>query len=201
MRSAKWWLAIALFLLVLAPWVVRAQGQGAPDRAAAESWLADDPDDAMMDDDMGLAPPAPGGGEFGPGGGGMRGQQRWGMMGRGGPGMRGGAGMRRRLEDLDLTDAQRKKLAEIRDTHARTAINQRASVELASLDLRKLMRADKPDVGAIERQIDKVSSLRAALTKNRVTGMLEARALLTPEQLEKLRSPRGSRERPESNEH
>ena len=200
MRSAKWWLAIALFLLVLAPWVVRAQGEGAPDRAAAESWLADDPEDAMMGDDMGLAPPGPmgGGGEMGPGG--MRGQQRWDMMGRRGPGMRGGFGMQRRIEDLDLTEAQRKKLAEIRDTHAKTAINQRASVELAALDLRKLMRADKPDVGAVERQIDKIASLRAALAKNRVSGMLEARALLTPEQLEKLRSPRGSRERPESNE-
>ena len=198
MRSAKWWLAIALFLLVLAPWVVRAQGESAPDRAAAESWLADDPDDAMMDDDMGLAPPGPmGGGEMGPGG--MRGQQRWGMMGHRGPGMRGEFAMRRRLEDLDLTDGQRKKLAEIRDTHAKTAINQRASVELASLDLRKLMRADKPDVGAVERQIDKIASLRAALAKNRVTGLLEARALLTPEQLEKLRSPRG-RPSPESNE-
>ena len=200
MRSAKWWLAIALFLLVLAPWVVRAQGESAPDRAAAESWLADDPDDGVMDDDMGLAPPGPmgGGGEMGAGG--MRGQERWGMIGRRGPGMRGEFAMRRRLEDLDLTDTQRKKLAEIRDTHAKTAINQRASVELAALDLRKLMRADKPDVGAVERQIDKVASLRAALTKNRVTGMLEARALLTPEQLEKLRSPRGSRQGPEPNE-
>ena len=75
-----------------------------------------------------------------------------------------------------------------------------ASVQLAALDLRKMMRADKPDVGTIERQIDKVASLRAALTKNRVTGMLEARALLTPEQLEKLRSPHGSRTAPEPSE-
>ena len=200
MRSAKWWLAIALFLLILAPWVARAQNEGAPGPPPVESWLADDPDDAAMDDDMGLAAPGPpmGGGEFGPGG--MRGE-RWGMMARRGPGMRGGFGMRRmRIEDLDLTDAQRKKLADIRDSHAKTAINQRASVQLAALDLRKMMRADKPDVGAVERQIDKIASLRAALTKNRVTGMLEARALLTPEQLEKLRSPRGSRSAPEPNE-
>jgi Spy/CpxP family protein refolding chaperone len=144
-----------------------------------------------MDDDMGLA--APGsmeGGEFGPGG--MRGQQHWGMSRRG-PGMRGFAMRRSRIEDLDLTDAQRKKLADIRDQHAKTGINQRASVQLASLELRKLMRADKPDVGAVERQIDKIASLRSALTKNRMTGMLEARALLTPEQMEKLRSPRGPR--------
>jgi Spy/CpxP family protein refolding chaperone len=111
--------------------------------------------------------------------------------------MRGFAMRRGRIEDLDLTEAQRKKLADIRDQHAKTAINQRASVELAALELRKLMRADKPDVGAVERQIDKIASLRATLTKNRVTGMLEARALLTPEQLEKLRSPRGRPESPE----
>jgi Spy/CpxP family protein refolding chaperone len=101
--------------------------------------------------------------------------------------------MRRRLEALDLSETQRKKLADIRDQHAKAAINGRASMQLAQLDLRKLLRADKPDVGAVERQIDKIASLRATLDKNRVTGMLDARAVLTPEQLEKLRSPRGRR--------
>jgi len=196
MKSAKWWMALALFALILAPSVVRAQSEGVPD-PAVESWLADDPGDPGTDDDMGRAGPGSmEGGEFGPGG--MRSQQHWGMMARRGAGMRGFAMRRGRIEGLDLTEAQRKKLADIRDQHAKTAINQRASVELAALELRKLMRADKPDVGAVERQIDKIASLRATLTKNRVTGMLEARALLTPEQLEKLRSPHGSR--PESNE-
>jgi len=176
--------------------VARAQGEGVPG-PPVESWLADDADGLAMDDDMELAAPGSmGGGEYGPGG--MRGPQGWGMARRA-PGMGRGFAMRRsRIEDLDLTDAQRKKLADIRDQHAKTAINQRANVQLAALELRKMMRADKPDVGAVERQIDKIASLRAALTKNRVTGMLEARALLTPEQLEKLRSPRAHREAPES---
>src|SRR5262249_22793987 len=158
---------------ILIPWIVRAQseGVGVPD-PAVESWLADDADDQGMDDDMGLGAPGPmGGGEVAPGG--MRGQERWGMMERRAPGIGRGFAMRRsRIEDLDLTETQRKKLAEIRDQHAKSAINQRASVQLAALELRKMMRADKPDVGAIERQIDKIASLRAALSKNRVTGMI-----------------------------
>ena len=99
------------------------------------------------------------GGEFGPGG--MRGQQHWGMSRRG-PGMRGFAMRRSRIEDLDLTDAQRKKLADIRDQHAKTGINQRASVQLASLELRKLMRAGQARRrrgGASDRQ-DRIAARR-----------------------------------------
>ena len=190
MKSPKWWMGIALFALLVMPPVARAQDESIPG-PPAESWLAAD-DDPGMDDDMGLAGP---GSEGSPG---MRGPGRSGWsMGRGrGPGMEGFA-MRRRLEDLDLSETQRKKLADIRDQHAKSAINGRANMQLAQLDLRKLLRADKPDIGAVERQIDKVSALRATLEKNRVTGMLEARALLTPEQLEKLRSPRGRRPAPD----
>ena len=123
---------------------------------------------------------------------GQRGPDRaW--MGPGGPGMRGPGmerGMRRAnlLRDLDLSKEQRDKIADLRDKQQRSAIRSQADLQVARLDLRRLMRADKPDRAAINRQIDRVTELRSELEKSRVGMMLDMRSVLTPEQLEKVRS-------------
>ena len=113
-----------------------------------------------------------------------------------GPGMRRGAmmhrGMRPRMmmgafARLDLTDAQKKQLAEVHEKQQRKAIQSRADLDLAQLDLRKAMRAETPNTATINAQIDKLSKLRADAQKSRVAAFLEARALLTPEQQKQLR--------------
>jgi len=115
-----------------------------------------------------------------------------------GPGMRGGRGMGHRgpagaefREKLNLSDDQKAKLADIRDRHERAGIPIHGDLRIASLDLRKLMRADKPDPRAIDAQIDRIASLRASLQKSRVAGMLEARTVLTPAQQKLMRDHRG----------
>ena len=113
-----------------------------------------------------------------------------------GHGMRGGMRMRRgmRLDrmigQLDLTAAQREKLKLVREREARKAIQTRADIQLARLDLRQLMEADKPDQRSIEAQIDKIAALRTGLEKSRVATMLEIRASLTAEQQKKLKELR-----------
>jgi len=106
-----------------------------------------------------------------------------------GPG--GGMGSPEMQKKLNLTDDQRTRLADIRDRQARAAIPIRSDLEIAGLDMRKLMRADKPDSKAIDAQIDKMAGLRARLQKSRVASMLEARAVLTPAQQKILRESRG----------
>jgi Spy/CpxP family protein refolding chaperone len=96
---------------------------------------------------------------------------------------------------LDLSDAQREKLSQIREAQQRKAIQARADMKLAGLDLHKLMRAEKPNLAAINSQIDKISSMRASLRKSQVAAMLEARNLLTPEQQKQLRESRFSSRR------
>lgn len=109
----------------------------------------------------------------------------------GGPGPAMGMGRGRRAEELraklNLTDEQKTRLADIRDRRARAAIPIEGDLRIASLDLNKLMRADKPDQRAIDAQIDKIANLRASLHKNRVAGHLEGRAVLTPAQQKTLR--------------
>lgn len=171
------------------------------------AWDSEDDDDMMLGDQdeggpgehgpMSGGPPmggrhmGPGGmhGEMGPGGpGGMRGGP--GMRGsvgmrHGGPGMRGGM-MHARLAQLDLSSSQRERLATIREGHARKAIQMRADLQLARLDMAKLMRAENPDQSALNSQIDRMARLRADAAKARLSGHLEMRSVLTAEQIKKL---------------
>ena len=114
-------------------------------------------------------------------------------MGPGGPGVRG-PGMERRMRhaglmrELDLSKEQRDKIADLREKQQRSAIRSRADLQVARLDLRRMMRADKPDRAAINRQIDHMTQLRSDMEKARVAMMLDMRSVLTPEQLEKARA-------------
>jgi Spy/CpxP family protein refolding chaperone len=172
--KANWTLWVALLALGLAVGAMTSHAQGRPDGS-------------------GPVPEAQAGGveqDFGmPGGDGM------GLEEEGGHGPGGGdtMGMGRNPElqkKLNLSDDQRTKLADIHDRQTRAAIPIRSDLEIAGLDMRKLMRADKPDQKAIDAQIDKMAGLRARLQKSRVASMLEARAVLTPAQQKTLRESR-----------
>jgi Spy/CpxP family protein refolding chaperone len=113
--------------------------------------------------------------------------------GPGGPMARRGRAMamRMRLAQLDLSDAQRAKLRDLHEAHARRAIQRRADMQLARLDLHKLMSADRPDPGAVNAQIDRLAKIHADGLKAAFEMRMQARAVLTPEQLRQLRSPQG----------
>jgi Spy/CpxP family protein refolding chaperone len=122
------------------------------------------------------------------------GEAGMGPGGRRGPGMRrgpGGVGMEALREKLNLSEDQTSKLADIRDRQARAAIPIEGDLRIAGLDLRKLMRADRPNQQAIDSQIDRMAALRARLQKARVASMLEARSVLTPAQQKLMREHGG----------
>ncbi|HTM57080.1 MAG TPA: Spy/CpxP family protein refolding chaperone [Candidatus Udaeobacter sp.] len=83
---------------------------------------------------------------------------------------------------LSLSDEQRRRIDDIRFSHRKRAIEMRANLETASLELGRLMRSDAPDRRAIDAQIDRIAEMRASLIKERVAGMFEVRSVLTPEQ-------------------
>jgi len=116
-------------------------------------------------------------------------------MRMGGPGGRGMAmrhGMAMRFAALDLTDARRDKLRDIHEAAARKNVQRRADIQLAHMDLRKLMRAETPSASAVNAQIDKISRLQADGMKAHFDTFMQARAVLTPEQLKKLRTEPGA---------
>ena len=118
-----------------------------------------------------------------------QGMRRGYMSGR--PMMHGGMPlvMRIKLAQLDLSAAQRDKLRDLHEAHARKAILRRADLQLARMDLHRLMRADKPDAGAVNSQIDKLARLHADGLKAMFEVRMQARAVLTPEQIKQLHGP------------
>lgn len=189
-RMTGWMLVLGMLAAGLLAQEARAQAaEGAPDDPGMWAELGGE---EIGEDGLGGDGPllAHGEMEFGPmmGPGGM-GRGRG--MGRGMRGMHRGMGLGPAMvRELDLTAEQQEKMKAARERQQRKAIQSRADIQLARLDLRKLMQADKPDQRAIDTQIDKISGLEAGLHKSRVATMLEFRASLTPEQQKKLKELR-----------
>jgi periplasmic protein CpxP/Spy len=194
--KAKWMVALVAAAGLLAAVAAHAaetakQAPAAPAPAKMEApagghddmGMGFDDDDllAMGDDDLGAGP------GMGPGGG-MGHMGGMGGMGRG-AGMRHG-GMARAFAMLDLTDDQRTKLQAVHEKQQRKNVQAHADLQIARMDLRDLVQAEKPNTTAINTQIDKMAKMQAEQRKSQVATLLEARALLTPDQQKRLREMR-----------
>ena len=211
MKRATWIAGLAVGLLVLAggAW---AQGLSGPAKAPRSPRAAHAPraalEKGMDQQDPGMAAHGRG---MGPGGQGTcccqgmqgAGMGRGGMRHRGmGPGAMGREGMGRggmgggwmgrgfghragMMAQLDLSEAQRARLADIHERTMKQNLQARADLGSARIDLARLMRAERPDREAIAAQIDRIADLRASVAKARVNALLDAHGVLTPEQLKK----------------
>jgi Spy/CpxP family protein refolding chaperone len=144
--------------------------------------------------------PSPGGrmGQEGMGGMGMMGPQMMRQMMRG---MMGGgmAGMPERMRglhpgrlvrllraELGLSDDQAKQLREIFSQAAKNGIKQRADLRIAELELRELLEADTVDMAQVEAKLKAIESVRTGLRLSLIRAHEQAKAVLTPEQRQKL---------------
>ena len=119
---------------------------------------------------------------------------RWGHR-HGGFGRRGHrhSGFARLLNDpsmrqqVGITDEQaatiRKQAADFR----KTAIRDRADLEVQRIDLKQLLAADKPDRAAINAKLQEISAAQMSLQKSAIDYRLTVRDAITPAQREKLR--------------
>jgi Spy/CpxP family protein refolding chaperone len=105
-----------------------------------------------------------------------------------------GGRLARLQEQLGLSEQQSSRLREIREGQQRDAIRHRADLQVARLDLRRLMESPTLDRKAVDAKVKEVSDLQAASFRARVDTMLAMREVLTPEQMKKwqeLRAERG----------
>jgi Spy/CpxP family protein refolding chaperone len=86
------------------------------------------------------------------------------------------------VEQLKLTDAQRKKFDDIYLAHREKLIDLRASLQKAELALETLVSDAQPNETKILAQIDKVAQARAELEKANAAFLLAIRGKLTAEQ-------------------
>jgi Spy/CpxP family protein refolding chaperone len=86
------------------------------------------------------------------------------------------------VEQLKLTDEQRKSMDATLLEHREKLIDLRASLQKAELELEPLMKDDQPNEARIVAGIDKVAQARADLEKANARFLLAIRGKLTPEQ-------------------
>ncbi len=111
-----------------------------------------------------------------------------------GPGHAPPALKRKFMKKLGLNAKQIKKIDDLTYRADREKLDIRHEIEKNRLDLEQLMSVDKPNQAAIFSKLEKLSALELRLKKNRIGLMLKVRALLTPEQWEKLEGFQAARQ-------
>jgi Spy/CpxP family protein refolding chaperone len=92
------------------------------------------------------------------------------------------------FEKLELTDAQKKQLSEIRTAMQKNAVQLACKVSIARIDLRELLTSDEPDRGAIEKKLNDIGQLQTNKKLLRINHFLDMRKVLTPQQFKILKS-------------
>jgi Spy/CpxP family protein refolding chaperone len=98
--------------------------------------------------------------------------------------MRGGA-----LAGLNLTDAQKTKIAEIREKGAPTRTDLQKQLARLAHEMRGEMLEDSPDRRKIVGLAESAGNVRTRLAVHRTEQMLEMREVLTPEQRDRWMMP------------
>jgi Spy/CpxP family protein refolding chaperone len=119
---------------------------------------------------------------------------RWGHR-HGGFGRRGHrhSGFARLLNDpsmrqqVGITDEQAATIRKQEADFRKTAIRDRADLEVQRIDLKQLLAADKPDRAAINAKLQEISAAQMSLQKSAIDYRLTVRDAITPAQREKLR--------------
>lgn len=86
------------------------------------------------------------------------------------------------LEELNLTDAQKDQMKELRFQHLRKLSDHRSKVASARIDLQELIAADEPNRSAIEKKTKEIAELEAEGKILRLAHWFEVNQILQPEQ-------------------
>jgi periplasmic protein CpxP/Spy len=89
---------------------------------------------------------------------------------------------------LGLTDQQVDRLRNIVVETEKTSVKNRAEIEVRGIELRELLRADNSDRDAVMKKVQEISGLRGEMMQRHVAALLDAKAVLTPEQQKKVRT-------------
>jgi len=97
-----------------------------------------------------------------------------------------GHGMMFMSKRLGLDEKQTKELKTLHLRMKKESIQKRADIRIAELELRELVNADPVDMKAAEAKVRQIESLRSELKLLRIRTHEAVKAMLTPEQKEKL---------------
>ena len=122
------------------------------------------------------------GGGMGMDGGGGKAKENSGMMdGKGGEGH-----FLHLVHALDLTDEQHKAMEAIHFSHWKEVVRKEADLKVAEIELREVLAQETVKVSDAEKKIRAIADFRADLEIIHLREREAVKAILTPEQLEKL---------------
>ncbi|MGD0922155.1 MAG: Spy/CpxP family protein refolding chaperone [Terriglobia bacterium] len=98
--------------------------------------------------------------------------------------------------ELGLTDEQTDRLRQIMVDAKKNSVRTRADISVRGIELREMLRADKPDREAVMKKVQEISDLRGQIMRQHVESLLAAKTVLTPEQQKKMRAFLEHRGRP-----
>lgn len=86
------------------------------------------------------------------------------------------------IEDLKLTDDQKKEFDKVHTDLAKQQVAQGAKMATARIELRELLRADNPDKSAIEKKINEISQIGVQMHVQRLGMWFSVNKLLNADQ-------------------
>lgn len=89
-------------------------------------------------------------------------------------------------EELKLTDAQVKRLKDIRDAFSKKAVKESAEMKADRIDLRRALDAEKVDFADVEKRMRKLSEMRVNLRLARLKAIQEGKSVLNADQRKQL---------------
>jgi hypothetical protein len=93
-----------------------------------------------------------------------------------------GKGPRKFIEQLKLSEEQKKDFDKIHVDMEKQEIAQKAKNETARVELRQLLKADNPDKSAIEKKMNEIADLEVQMHMIKINSWFDVNKLLTPEQ-------------------
>ena len=94
-------------------------------------------------------------------------------------------------KELELTDKQVTDLKSIKMDFQKGKIRTEADLKIAELELKSLMHDDEAPIKDIEAKMKAASKLKVDMKLSRIKAYRKAKALLTPEQMEKMKKGMG----------
>lgn len=94
-------------------------------------------------------------------------------------------------DEMELSEAQIKRLKTIRFEYKKSTIRMRADLDIMELELKQLLHKTDPDRSAVSKKVSAMGELKTKMNKEHILTSLDARSVLTKEQLEKCMSGHG----------
>jgi hypothetical protein len=91
-----------------------------------------------------------------------------------------------RREELELSRKQVQELEQLRHDYQREVIRSEADLRIAEIDLEKLLKDDPIDLDQVKAKLQEIERVRADDRFRRIRTIEQGKALLSPEQREKL---------------